>query len=113
MCVCDLNKALSGTFPILELTAENARQLLKACDFRIVSNWSKLGASLRVPLEDRKRLRTQAMLTSNYDDCLEECLDIWIKNGEHTATWEELFTAVEREERVTAKRMRDKYKEWK
>lgn len=104
---------MMNVYTVIELTAGNAFQLLKACDFRIVSNWSKLGASLRVSIEDRKRLRTQAMLHSNYDDCLEECLDIWIKNEEHKASWEELFTAVEREEKVTAKRMRDKYKEWK
>ena len=95
------------------LTAENALQLLKLCEFRIVSNWSKLGATLGVPLEDRKRLRTQAMLTGNYEDSLEECLQIWIKNSKEKATWNQLFTAVEREERVTANRMKDKYGEWK
>ena len=95
------------------LTAANAFQLLKSCDFRVVSNWSKLCASLGVSLEDRKRLRTQAMLTGNYDDSLEECLDIWIKSEQEVASWEQLFKAVEREERVTAKRMREKYEGWK
>ncbi len=77
-----------------------------------MSNWSKLSSTLGVPLEERKRLRIQAMLNSNYEDSLEECLQIWIKNSDDRATWDQLFTAVEREERVTAKRMRDKYEEW-
>ncbi len=79
----------------------------------MVSNWSKLAATLGVPLEDRKRLRTQTLIVSNYDDCLEECLDIWIKNSHHKATWDELFKAVAREEKVTSKRMRDTYEDWK
>ena len=95
------------------LTSSNALELLRSCNFRIVSNWSNLGATLGVSLEDRKRLRTQALMTGDYNVCLEECLDLWLKNSDGIPSWEQLFLAVEREEKVTAKKMREQYELWK
>ena len=84
---------------VIALTSQNAFQSLKSCDFRIVSHWSNLAGTLGVSLEDRKQLRTQALLHNNYGDSLQECLDIWITNSDGRATWEELYQAVEQSSR--------------
>ena len=51
-------------------------------------------------------LRQKGLQTENYNEILEEAIDIWIKNG--SASWKKLIQAVEMEERNTAKTLRMK-----
>ena len=78
---------------------------MKSCGFRVYSSWSGVGRSLGVGIEDRKRLRTMALITGNFDEALEDCLDMWIKNGKTIATWEQLLTAINNEEKDTYRKM--------
>ena len=96
----------------LELTALNAFKLLKECNFGIHNNWANLARTLRVPLEERKRLRQNAILLHDgrYDEALEESLDIWIRSGENP-TWDTLISAVRDLEKNTANAMERKLHE--
>ena len=96
----------------LELTALNALKLLKECNFGIHNNWTNLARTLRVPLEERKRLRQNAILLHDgrYDEALEESLDIWIRSGENP-TWDTLISAVRDLEKNTANDMERKLHE--
>ena len=88
----------------LELTAQNAFKLLKECNFGIYNNWANLARTLRVPLEERKRLHQNAILLHDgrYDEALEESLEFWIKSEEENPTWDTLISAVKDLEKNTA-----------
>lgn len=90
----------------IELTAYNAVTLLKQCEFRIFTNWSRVAGTLGVPLEDRKRLRQRGLLGDDYVDILEEAIQIWISSGQ--ASWDKLLDAVEQVEKNTANKMRER-----
>ena len=87
-----------------QLTCNNALRALNG--FITTSHWHQLGSDLGVSLDERRRLREQALIAQNYDAALEECLDIWIKNSKE-ASWNVLIQSVERLEISTADRMRE------
>ena len=89
----------------LQLTCRDALRALKDNGFLTTSHWHQLGSDLGVSLDERRRLREQALIAQNYDVALEECLDIWIRNSKE-ASWDVLIQAVERLEIATADRMR-------
>jgi hypothetical protein len=91
---------------VVDLTADKATTLLKESGFRVFSCWSKIGCTLGIPLDERNRLRQKGLIADNYDEILEEMLEIWISRG--GATWNKLIHAVELEERNTAHTLREK-----
>ena len=82
------------TYCIAELTVLNALEVLSTAGFNHVQYWYKLGAYLKVPLEERRRLKKLAKESPDCFDVLEEMLDWWITNNQ--PSWEALITSVER-----------------
>lgn len=79
-------------------------QLLRDCDFRMFTNWSKVSRSLGITLDDRNRLKHKGMISDDWSDVMESALTIWIDSGQ--ATWDKLIEAVESEEKNTALKMK-------
>ena len=81
-------------FILIELTSNNALQVLVKSGFVVKNKWNELTILLGVSLEERRRLKTMASSDQDYHFALEEGLQWWIANGT-SPSWEELISAVE------------------
>ena len=89
----DLNhKSLSIT---LELTANEALNILQQSGFNIPEKWNRLAGIIGISISERKRLREEAQTTHDYHFALEQALDSWISNTPQSS-WEGLLSAVEK-----------------
>ena len=80
-------------FTLIELTSNNALQLLVKSGFIVKDKWTKLTSLLGMSLEERRRLKTMATSDQDFHFALEEGLQWWITNGT-APCWEELISAV-------------------
>ena len=94
MFVCnDLNhKSLSIN---LELTANEALNILQQSGFNIPEKWNRLAGIIGISISERKRLREEAQTTQDCHFALEQALDSWISNTPHSS-WEGLLSAIEK-----------------
>ena len=85
-------KSLSIT---LELTANEALNILQQSGFNIPEKWNRLAGNIGISIVERKRLTEEAQTTKDYHFALEQALDSWISNTPQSS-WERLLTAVEK-----------------
>ena len=83
------HKSLSIT---LELTANEALNILQQSGFNIPEKWNRLAGIIGISISERKRLREEAQ---DYHFALEQALDSWISNTPQSS-WEGLLSAVEK-----------------
>ena len=86
------HKSLSIT---LELTANEALNILQQSGFNIPEKWNRLAGIIGISIVERKRLREEAQTTQDYHFALEQALDSWISNTPQLS-WERLLSAVEK-----------------
>ena len=85
------HKSLSIT---LELTANEALNILQQSGFNIPEKWNRLAGIIGISIGERRRLTEEAQTTQDYHFALEQALDSWILNAPQSS-WEGLLTAVE------------------
>ena len=79
----------------LELTANEALNILQQSGFNIPEKWNRLVGIIGISISERKRLREEAQTTQDYHFALEQALDSWILKTPHSS-WEGLLSAVEK-----------------
>ena len=79
---------------ILELTANEALNILQQSGFNIPEKWNRLAGIIGISIVERKRLGEEAQTTQDYHFALEQALDSWISNTPQSS-WEGLLSAVE------------------
>ena len=79
----------------LELTANEALNILQQSGFNIPEKWNRLAGIIGISIVERKRLTEEAQTTQDYHFALEQVLDSWISNTTHSS-WEGLLSAVEK-----------------
>ena len=85
------HKSLSIT---LELTANEALNILQQSGFNIPEKWNRLAGIIGISISERKRLTEETQRTQDYHFALEQALDSWISNTPQSS-WEGLLSAVE------------------
>ena len=76
-------------------------RFMKDCGIRL-SKWADIGAEFGVPVDKREDIRLQRLSSQ---ESLEECLEYWMRNISGDKSWESLINIVEKQEKVTAKKM--------
>ena len=79
-------------------------RLMKDCGIRL-SKWSDIGAEFGVPVDKREDIRLQRLSSQ---ESLEECLEYWMRNISGDKSWKSLINIVEKQEKMTAKKMRSR-----
>ena len=79
----------------LELTANEALNILQQSGFNIPEKWNRLAGIIGISIAERKRLTEETQTTQDYHFALEQALDSWISNTPQSS-WERLLTAVEK-----------------
>ena len=87
-----------------ELSSFRALELLREHGFQFFNDWNGLTAILEVPLDKRRELKAMAERYGPMD-ALEEGLDYFIRNNED-ASWELLFNAVHKTNKLVAGKLR-------
>ena len=78
----------------LELTANEAVNILQQSGFNIPEKWNRLAGIIGISISEGKRLREETKTTQVYNSALEQALNSWISNTSQSS-WEGLLSAVE------------------